>query len=66
MLIGELKILKEKSLFRGRNEMFVHKCLCELLLIVTKLIFVEIELIIGGDVWWPELFGENSLRVNAS
>lgn len=66
MLIGELEIFEQKPLFGGRNKMFVHKCLSELLLIIAKFIFIEIELIVGRDVWWSELFGEDSFRVNAS
>lgn len=52
MFIRKLKILKEQSLLCSRYEMLIHQGLGELLLIISKLIFIEVELVIGRDVRW--------------
>ena len=51
MFIGKLKVLEEQSLLSSRDEMFIHQSFCELLLVITKLIFIKVELVISRDVW---------------
>lgn len=66
MLIRELKVLEKKSLLGRRNEMLIHQSLSELLLIVSELIFIEVELVICWDVGWSELLGKDCFGVDAA
>ena len=34
--------------------MLVDELLCEFLLIITKLVLIEVELLVGGDIGRPE------------
>lgn len=46
--------------------MLVDELLCELLLIITKLVLIEVEFLVGGDIGWPEFLGKDILRVDPS
>lgn len=52
ILIGEFEIAVDESFHGGRYEMLMHQSLSELLLIVSKLILIEIEFLVSGDIGW--------------
>lgn len=52
ILIGEFEIAVDESFHGGRYEMLMHQSLSEFLLIITKLILIEIEFLVSGDIGW--------------
>lgn len=52
ILIGEFEIAVDESFHGGRDEMLMHQSLSEFLLIITKLILIEIEFLVSGDIGW--------------